>query len=108
MLDGRLRIERNDRLYFLDKLSRKNYHIPMKTLPVGELKAQFSKVLELVKKGESFGILYGKKKTPVAMIVPYVDKKSKKDRQIGILEGEAIIEFSDEFAMTEEELLGLV
>jgi antitoxin (DNA-binding transcriptional repressor) of toxin-antitoxin stability system len=29
----------------------------MKTLPVGELKAQFSEVLELVKHGASFGIL---------------------------------------------------
>jgi antitoxin (DNA-binding transcriptional repressor) of toxin-antitoxin stability system len=29
----------------------------MKTLPVGELKAQFSGVLELVKHGASFGIL---------------------------------------------------
>jgi len=34
----------------------------MKTLPVGELKAQFSEVLEKVKAGESFGIVYGKKK----------------------------------------------
>jgi len=34
----------------------------MKTLPVAELKAQFSEVLEKVKHGESFGILYGRKK----------------------------------------------
>lgn len=79
----------------------------MKTLPVGELKAQFSEVLELVKKGESFGILYGKKKEPVAMIVPYSEKKQKKRRAIGYLEGKVTIKFSDDPGMTEEELLGL-
>jgi len=78
----------------------------MKTLPVGELKAQFSEVLELVKQGESFGILYGKKKKPIAMIVPYIDKKSNKEREIGYLEGKVTIKFSADFSMTEEELLG--
>jgi prevent-host-death family protein len=79
----------------------------MKTLPVGELKAQFSEVLERVKKGESFGILYGKKKTPVAMIVPYSDEKSRKDREIGYLEGKVTVRFSADFRMSEEELLGI-
>lgn len=80
----------------------------MKTLPVGELKAQFSEVLELVKQGESFGILYGKKKKPIAMIVPYIEKKSDKEREIGYLEGKVKIKFSADFGMTEEELLGFV
>ena len=79
----------------------------MKTLPVGELKAQFSEVLEKVKSGESFGILYGKKKKPIAMIVPYKDTVEKKERKIGLLEGKVNIQFSDDFKMTEEELLGL-
>jgi antitoxin (DNA-binding transcriptional repressor) of toxin-antitoxin stability system len=80
----------------------------MKTLPVGELKAQFSEVLEKVKLGESFGILYGKKKKPIAMIVPYKDSISKKERKIGLLDGKVNIQISDDFKMTEEELLGLV
>lgn len=79
----------------------------MKTLPVGELKAQFSEVLEKVKRGESFGILYGRKKKPVAMIVPYVEKDLKKERKIGLLDGKVDIKFSDDFKMTEEEFLGL-
>jgi antitoxin (DNA-binding transcriptional repressor) of toxin-antitoxin stability system len=78
----------------------------MKTLPVGELKAQFSEVLEKVKSGESFGILYGKKKKPIAMIVPYKDSVEKKERKIGLLEGKVNIQFSDDFRMSEEELLG--
>jgi antitoxin (DNA-binding transcriptional repressor) of toxin-antitoxin stability system len=79
----------------------------MKTLPVGELKAQFSEVLEKVKSGESFGILYGKKKKPIAMIVPFKDSVEKKERKIGLLEGKVNIQFSDDFKMSEEELLGL-
>lgn len=79
----------------------------MKTLPVGELKAQFSEVLEKVKQGESFGILYGKKKKPIAMIVPYVDTDEKKERNLGILDGKVKIVFADDFKMTEEEFLRL-
>ena len=79
----------------------------MKTLPVGELKAQFSEVLEKVKLGESFGILYGKKRKPVAMIVPFSDKEKKKERKLGILEGKVKIKFADDYKMTEEEFLGL-
>jgi antitoxin (DNA-binding transcriptional repressor) of toxin-antitoxin stability system len=79
----------------------------MKTLPVDEVKAQLSEILEKVKQGESFGILYGKKKRPIAMIVPYVDSEKKKERKIGILDGKVKITFADNFKMTEEEFLGL-
>ena len=79
----------------------------MKTLPVGEIKAQFSEVLEKVKQGESFGILYGKKKKPIAMIVPYIDSEEKKERKLGILDGKVKITFAADFKMTEEEFLGL-
>jgi len=79
----------------------------MKTLPVGEIKAQFSEVLEKVKQGESFGILYGKKKRPVAMIVPYAETEKRVERKIGILDGKVKIRFADDFKMTEEEFLGL-
>ncbi len=79
----------------------------MKTLPVAELKAQFSEVLEKVKHGESFGILYGRKKTPVAMIVPYDHTKKKSNRKLGVLDGKVNIQFSDDFKMTEEEFLRL-
>ncbi len=79
----------------------------MKSLPVGEIKSQFSEVLEKVKHGESFGILYGKKKTPIAMIVPYEPEASKKERKIGILDGKTEIVFSEDFKMTVEEFLSL-
>ena len=77
----------------------------MKTLPVGEFKAQFSEVLAKVKQGESFGIVYGKKKEPVAMIVPYVDSEEKKQRKLGILDGKVKVVFADDFKITEQEFL---
>lgn len=79
----------------------------MKTLAIGELKAQFSEILEKVKNGESFGILYGKKKKPIAMIVPFQEKEKKKERKLGILDGKVTITFADDFKMTDEEFLGL-
>jgi prevent-host-death family protein len=78
----------------------------MKSLPVGELKAQFSEVLEKVQQGESFEIVYGKKKKPVARLMP-IEAKSKKKRKIGILDGKVKFKFSPDFKMTEDEFLGL-
>jgi len=51
-------------------------------------------------------ILYGRAKEPVAMIVPY-QKEKKVERNIGILDGKAIISFSDDFEMTTAELCNL-
>lgn len=79
----------------------------MKSLPVGELKAQFSEVLEQVRNGETVEILYGKKKTPVARIVPIKGEKAKKKRKIGIWEGKVKVKFAPNFKMTDEELLDL-
>lgn len=79
----------------------------MKSLPVGELKAHFSEVLEDVQNGETIEIVYGKKKTPVARIVPIVTPKRKGKRKIGILEGKVKYVFADDFKMTEEEFINL-
>jgi antitoxin (DNA-binding transcriptional repressor) of toxin-antitoxin stability system len=77
----------------------------MKSLPVGEFKAQFSEVLELVQQGESVGVLYGKDKKPVAKLVPMNETKPKKRRKLGIWEGKVKFVFADNFKMTDEELL---
>lgn len=79
----------------------------MKSLPVGEFKAQFSEVLEKVQQGESFGITYGKSKKLVAEINPPKKQKNKKKRKIGIMDGKMEIVFADNFKMTDEELLDL-
>ena len=51
-------------------------------MTVGELKAQFSEVLEKVKQGETVQILYGRNKKPVAQIVN-MEKPKKKRRILG-------------------------
>lgn len=79
----------------------------MKTLPVGEFKAQFSEILEKVQHGEKFGIIYGRKKKPIAMIVPYSDDTPKKERKIGLLDGKVEVKFADDFKMSEEEFMGM-
>jgi antitoxin (DNA-binding transcriptional repressor) of toxin-antitoxin stability system len=77
----------------------------MKTLPVGELKAQFSEVLEKVSQGESYGILFGKKKKPIAMIVPYKENSSRKTRKIGLYNGKITIKIAEDFEISEQDLL---
>jgi antitoxin (DNA-binding transcriptional repressor) of toxin-antitoxin stability system len=75
----------------------------MKTMSVGEFKANFSEALKLVLAGQEIGILYGKKKEVVARLVPQnIGKKSK--RKLGILEGK--VKFGKDFKMTEEEFVG--
>jgi len=78
----------------------------MKSMAVGEIKTHFSQILGEVKHGKKVGILFGRAKKPVAMIVPYMEEK-KGERKIGILNGKAKIEFMNDFKMTTEELCGL-
>jgi len=81
----------------------------MKSLQVGEFKAQFSELLEAVQEGETIEIVYGKKKKPVARLVPINGggAKPKKKRKLGIWEGKVKFKFADNFKMTDEELLDL-
>jgi antitoxin (DNA-binding transcriptional repressor) of toxin-antitoxin stability system len=78
----------------------------MKTMAVGEIKTHFSQILGEVKHGNKVGILFGRAKKPVAMIVPYAEEK-KTERKIGILDGKVKIEFMNNFKMTTDELCGL-
>jgi antitoxin (DNA-binding transcriptional repressor) of toxin-antitoxin stability system len=78
----------------------------MKSLPVGEFKAQFSEVLELIQQGESVGVLFGKSKKPVAKLVPMTESKNGK-RKLGLLKGKMKAVFAPDFKMTEEEFVNL-
>ncbi len=81
----------------------------MKSLPVGEFKAQFSEVLQKVQQGESVGVLYGKSKKPVAKLVPMNGSDSMKagKRKLGLLEGKMKVVFAPDFKMNEEEFINL-
>ena len=78
----------------------------MKAMTVGEIKTHFSEILEEVRGGKRVGILYGRAKKPVAIIVPFSEEK-KNPRKIGILDGKVSITFKDNFEMTTEELCNL-
>ncbi|MCW7494721.1 prevent-host-death protein [Leptospira sp. 2 VSF19] len=78
----------------------------MKSYAVGELKSHFSEVLEYVKNGEKVGILFGKNKKTIAMIVP-INQKGDVKRKIGLLDGKVKISFDKDFSITEEEFLNI-
>jgi antitoxin (DNA-binding transcriptional repressor) of toxin-antitoxin stability system len=78
----------------------------MKAMAVGEFKTHCSEILGEVMSGKKVGILYGRAKKPVAMLVPYREEK-KTERKIGILDGKMSVKFADDFEMTTEELCNL-
>ena len=80
----------------------------MQTIQVGKLKAEFSSVLEKIQNnGEKFVIEYGKKRKKIALIIPYEKSyENQEERKFGILKNKANVIINDDFAMTDEELLG--
>ena len=76
----------------------------MKALTVAEIKTRFSDILVRVKNGETFKILYGKSKKPVAMIVPLDNRGSP--RKIGVLDGIATFKEKGNGKISGEEFLG--
>jgi len=73
----------------------------MQIISVGELKANFSKILNLVQnQKEEIIIEYGRSHKKIAKIVPFEEKKSK--RKFGQLKGKIVI--SDNFNDEDEEV----
>ena len=78
----------------------------MKTMTVGELKAQFSEVLgQMVKTGEPVAISYGKKKEKSAAIVPYSQVRPQAERSLGVMRGGARCVIHDDFELDDSEML---
>lgn len=79
----------------------------MRKIMVGEFKAQLSQVLEAVRTGESVVLCSGKRKEPIAALVPYAQfAAGVGGRPLGLLKGKASFRMREDFVMTEEELLG--
>jgi antitoxin (DNA-binding transcriptional repressor) of toxin-antitoxin stability system len=79
----------------------------MKTLQLAEAKVHFSSILQDVQAGNEVAIAYGKKKQTIAVIIPYEQWKKNQKRQLGTLEGKMAVQFAEDFAMTDEELINL-
>jgi antitoxin (DNA-binding transcriptional repressor) of toxin-antitoxin stability system len=77
----------------------------MKTLPVAEVRTHFSSLLKEVESGQEIGISFGRKKLPIAVIVPIGEYLKTRPRKLGTLEGKVTVEFKDDWAITDEELL---
>ena len=77
----------------------------MKTMPIGELKRNFSAVLREVESGHPVAIGYGRSRRRVAVIVPYLEYAcTRGERPLGLLCGKATCRMADDFAMSDEEL----
>lgn len=77
----------------------------MKTLAVGELKAQFSAVLTAMKEGHPVTVGFGKSKRKIAVLVPYRQYRKTAERSLGILEGRATCRVRADFSMSDEDVL---
>ena len=77
----------------------------MKTLPLAEVKTNFSSLLKEVRTGCEIAISYGKKRETIAVIVPYKEYKRSKKRKLGTLKGKMKAIFEKDFSMSDDELM---
>ena len=77
----------------------------MQTMTVGEVKAHFSEVLDMVQRGQDVVISFGKKKEKIAVLVPFSHYQGKPERKLGLLVGKATFSLREDFAISDEELL---
>ena len=77
----------------------------MKSIAVGEFKALFSSVIKELQEGNPITITYGKKRTKLAVLVPYDQYVKAAKRQIGVLQGKASYDMHDDFKITDETFL---
>ena len=77
----------------------------MKSIAVGEFKALFSSVIKELQGGHPITITYGKKRTKLAVLVPYDQYVKAAKRQIGVLQGKASFTMHDDFKLTDEAFL---
>ena len=78
----------------------------MKTVTIGEFKANLSSYAEKIQNGEEIVVTHGRKKKKIFRVLPFREDKPKK-RKLGILEGKVKVVFHDDWQVSDEELLGL-
>jgi antitoxin (DNA-binding transcriptional repressor) of toxin-antitoxin stability system len=80
----------------------------MQQMTLAKIKTNFSSVIKDVEGGEEVVVLYGKRKQPIAKIVPIPAEKKKKSaaETIGCLAHWGPVWFAPDYKMTEEELIG--
>jgi antitoxin (DNA-binding transcriptional repressor) of toxin-antitoxin stability system len=89
----------------LDYVGQVVYIISMKILPLAEVKTHFSSLMKEVESGDEIGISFGRKKETIAVIMPINEYRKINARKLGTLEGKVKVEFKNDWAMTDEELI---
>lgn len=79
----------------------------METLKVGELKSRFSEVLQRVQAGEEIVISFGKRNKKVAVLIPYARYQGDAPRRLGALQEKGPLVIGDDFAVSDEQILGV-
>lgn len=81
------------------------YIVRMKRLTVGEFKARFSEVIDMVRSGQSVAVMYGRKRELIGV---FESKKAKAGkRNLGLLKGKMKHKFSADFKFNStDEFLG--
>ncbi len=78
----------------------------MQTVEVGEFKERFSEMIDSVRAGETIVVAYGRNQEKVAALIPYDQLPIHEPRKLGALAGLANVSFAEDFAISNEELLG--
>ena len=78
----------------------------MTSYTVAEFKANFSGILEQVRRGEMAAVCFGRARRPVAVLVPPDRAPTPRTRRLGPLAKKAGFRVKAGFKMTDEELLG--
>ena len=76
----------------------------MNTLYLEEMPFNLSDLINTLKNGDSIELLQKNNSTPIALIVPFSQKSTKK-RKLGLLEGKGEIIIKEDFKITEEEFI---
>jgi antitoxin (DNA-binding transcriptional repressor) of toxin-antitoxin stability system len=91
--------------YLLDQLGQLDYTRFMKTLPLAEVKTNFSSLLKEVQACNEIAVSYGKKRETIAVIVPYKEYKRSKKRKLGSLKGKMKVIFENDFSITDADFI---
>jgi hypothetical protein len=75
-------------------------------MTVKELKTRFSELIEWLKLKEKIAATFGKKKSAMEYFVPEMPGATG-NRNVGILQGRASVDFHTDFKISGEEFLGL-
>ena len=81
----------------------------MRTVQVGEMKANLSEILERIRtEGEEFVLEFGRGHEKVAVLVPYEKYRQQQRTGLrpGLLRERAAFAFSEDSALRDEDLLG--